>query len=100
MSRRRGRPWSPAETRVTAPLTAPVRAWVREHDDPGVSPGPDDQSYSWMYEMSCLKPVTPVMPGTRTGLYDILNWLPISTFVARTWPLKAFWLFIEAVQGV
>jgi hypothetical protein len=24
--------------------------------------------HSWMYWMSCLKPVTPVIPGTSTGL--------------------------------
>ena len=55
---------------------------------------------SWMYEMSCLNPVTPVIPGTRTGLYVMVKLLPIETSFESTWPENAFVLFIVARQGV
>ena len=50
--------------------------------------------------MSCLKPVTPVIPGTRTGLYVILKLFPIEMSLDRTWPENAFVLLMVAKHGV
>ena len=50
--------------------------------------------------MSWVNPVTVPWPGTSTGWNVIVNWFPIVTFAASTWPEKLFVLFMFAVHGV
>ena len=51
--------------RIHASSTGPNPTRVRPAGGGTASPSP---AHSWMYEMSCLNPVTPVIPGTSTGL--------------------------------